>query len=82
MARPGDGAQIGVPKIDTAEPKAVRLSLKGALFQDLELYRAAYKAAYGVEVELEVLIPHILETFIGNDRSFRAWRVGKQAASG
>lgn len=76
MARPRD--HVALPKIEIDEPRPIRLSLKGRLCQDLEAYRAAYKEAYGVDVELEALIPHILETYIQSDRAFRTWRNGQR----
>jgi hypothetical protein len=78
MARQRDPAHVALPKIEIDEPRQVRLSLRGRLCQDLEAYRAAYKEAYGMEVELEALIPHMLETYIQSDRSFRSWRTGRQ----
>ncbi len=78
MTRQRDHAQVALPKIEMDEPRQLRLSLKGRLCQDLEAYRAAYKEAYGVEVEMEALIPHMLETYILSDRSFRTWRSGRQ----
>jgi hypothetical protein len=81
MARTRDQAHVTLPKIEIDEPKHVRLSLKGRLCQELEAYRAAYKEAYGVEVELEALIPHMLETYIQSDRAFRTWRNGRQQAA-
>ena len=74
MARQRDRGGVALPRIKVDEPRHVRLSLKGRLCQDLDAYRAAYKEAYGAEVELEALIPHILETYMQADRSFRAWR--------
>ena len=78
MARTRDPAHLALPKIEIDEPRHVRLSLKGRLRQELDAYRAAYKEAYGVEVELEQLIPHMLDTYIQSDRSFRSWRNGRQ----
>jgi hypothetical protein len=77
MARQHD--HVALPKIEIDEPRPIRLSLKGRLCQELEAYRAAYKEAYGVDVELEALIPHILETYIQSDRSFKSWRNGRRA---
>ena len=77
MARPRDPAHVALPKIAIDEPRQLKLSLKGRLCQDLDAYRAAYKEAYGVDVELEALIPHMLETYIQSDRSFRTWRNGR-----
>lgn len=81
MARQREQGHVALPKIEVDESKQLRLSLKGRLCQELEAYRAAYKEAYGVEVELEALIPHMLETYIQSDRAFRAWRNGRQPAA-
>ncbi len=74
MARQRDRSGVALPRIEVDEPRHVRLSLKGRLCQELDAYRAAYKEAYGAEVELEALIPHILETYMQADRNFRSWR--------
>lgn len=75
MARtPRSPTSVTLPRIEPDEPRQLKLSLPGRLSAELEAYRRAYKTAYGSEVELEQLIPHILETFIRSDRSFKAWR--------
>jgi len=78
MARTRDPAHVALPKIEIDETRHIRVNLKGRLFQDLEAYRAAYKEAYGLDVEIEALIPHILETYILADRHFRTWRTGQK----
>ena len=79
MARSRD--HVALPKIEIDEPRPIRLSLKGRLIQDLEAYREAYKEAYGADVELEALIPHILETYIQADRAFKSWRSARRTAA-
>ena len=77
MPRPRGPAHVTLPKIETDEPRQFRLSLKGRLCADLDDYRAAYHAAYGVEVDLDALIPHMLETYMASDRNFKAWRAAR-----
>lgn len=79
MSRTRNQAHIALPKIEIDEPRQLRLSLKGRLCQDLEAYRAAYKEAHGNDVELEAMIPHILEIYISSDRRFRSWRNGRRS---
>jgi hypothetical protein len=82
MRRQRGPAHVTLPRIELDEPRQFRLSLRGRLCADLDEYRAAYREAYGVDVELEALIPHILETYIAADRSFKAWRTGRGGSVG
>jgi len=74
MAQKRPNGRLGLPPLKIDEPKAVRLTLPGPLAADLEDYRRAYMEAYGGEIELESLIPHMLAVQIHNDRSFRTWK--------
>ena len=77
MTRSRKAPALGLPPIQPEEPRQLRLTIPGRLGADLDLYRQAYKAAYGGDVESEALILHIVETFIRGDRSFKTWRAAQ-----
>ncbi|MEW5688174.1 MAG: DUF2274 domain-containing protein [Pseudomonadota bacterium] len=65
---------LALPKLDTEEKLLdIRLRLKGKAAVDLADYQRAYTAENG-PIEPELLVAHILATFIEGDRGFQAWR--------
>ena len=65
---------LALPKLDTEEKSLdVRLRLKGKAGVDLADYQRAYAAENG-PIETELMVAHILATFIEADRGFQAWR--------
>ena len=50
---------------------ACPVTLKG----DLDRYAALHAQAYGEAVDAVTLIPHMLEAFMANDRTFRRGKV-------
>ena len=54
----------------------VQLTLVGTakLEADLTSYANAYSDVYGTTVDVRVLVPHMLDTFILGDRHFRKTR--------
>lgn len=66
---------ISLSRIGAAgNAKRLSLSLEPDLSQDLDLYAKAYTAAYGDEIEVERLVPHMLREFLSKDSSFRKWK--------
>lgn len=63
-------AKIGVP----GQPRAVRINIEANLAAELDRYVEAYAAEYGEKVELDVLIPHMLQSFVTADRGFKKWK--------
>ncbi len=57
-----------LPKTEVVK---LTISLPVALRADLERYAVLYARTYGEEVGVPMLIPHMLQTFIERDRSFR-----------
>lgn len=55
-------------------PVRIRLTLPGDLKAALESYAAYYRTQYGDTVNIEELIPEILQTFVTTDREFRLWQ--------
>jgi len=73
---------LALAKIDLEEKTTdLKLRLKGKIAVDLADYARAYGQAHGV-VELELLVAHMLGTFMDGDRGFAAWRRCEVAATG
>lgn len=73
MSKPS--AAISLSKI--AAPGAARrttVNLEPLLAAELDGYVKAYAEAYGETVELDALIPHILQNFILNDKGYKRWK--------
>lgn len=49
----------------------VTVTLPSALKERLERYAALHAQTYGNPVNVEVLIPHMLEAFVQRDRGFK-----------
>ena len=77
---------LALTRIETEEKTTdLKLRLKGKLAVDLADYLRAYVETNGQSVELDLLVPHMLATFIEADRGFQTWRksaAGKAPAAG
>ena len=74
MARP-PVQTLCVARIETEEKTTdLKLRLKGKLAVDLADYLRAHNAINDQGVELDLLVPHMLATFMDADRGFQAWR--------
>ena len=81
MTRPAKTA-LALGKIDLEEKTTdLRLKLKGKLAVDLADYQRAFAQANDQSLELDQLVPHILEAFIDADKGFQAWRKAQPASS-
>ncbi len=66
---------LALPKLDREEKTLdLRLRLKGKAAVDLLDYQKLYEADHGESLETELLIQHILATFLDRDKAFQARR--------
>ena len=73
---------LGLPKIGTAlPPRTISLAIEAALAAELDRYAEAYAASYGETVDLETLIPHMLDNYIAADRGFKKWKNSSRVSS-
>ena len=73
---------LGLPKIGAAlPPRTISLAIEATLAAELDRYGEAYAASYGEAVDLETLIPHILDNYIAADRGFKKWKSSGRASS-
>jgi hypothetical protein len=65
---------VALARIETDDQTVdLRLKLRGKLASELAAYREAYVEAHGHPVELEVLAPQMLASFMAADRGFQTW---------
>jgi hypothetical protein len=65
---------VALARIDTEEQILdLKLKLKGRLASDLAAYQKAYAEAHGHAVDLEVIAPQMLASFMATDRGFQGW---------
>jgi len=73
-------AALALPKFDREEKVLdVRLRLKGRAAIDLVDYLRLYEDDHGEKIETELLVQHILATFLDRDKAFQARRKSVQA---
>lgn len=71
---------LGLSKIAPPQPpRKLSIAVEATLAAELDRYADSYAAHYGERVEIEILIPHILATYIAGDRGFKKWRNGTRA---
>lgn len=58
-----------LPKTETVK---ISITLSARLKTDLDRYAELHTQAWGDSVDVAMIIPHMLETFIARDRGFRA----------
>ncbi len=65
---------VSLARIDTDEQTVqIKLQLKGRLASDLAAYQKAFAEAHGHPIELEVLAPQMLASFMASDKGFQGW---------
>lgn len=65
---------LGIPNLhDVPEKKKVPVDFEGDEHSDLQDYQKAYKAIYGHEIELGVLVKALALKSLKNDRQFKKW---------
>ncbi len=69
-------AKIGAP----GQIRKITLALEPAIASELDRYAAAYEASYGERVEIDVLIPHMLGSYMATDRGFKKWKASTGGA--
>ena len=71
---------LGLPKIGAAlPPRTISLAIEATLAAELDRYAQAYAASYGEAVDLETVIPHMLDNYIAADRGFKKWKSSGRA---
>lgn len=66
-----------LPKLGTVR---ITVAIAEPLKEELDLYAAEYSRLYG-QVDMVVLIPHMLEAFLRSDRGWRGQRAAVAARS-
>lgn len=64
---------IRLSKLPDRTPVKLAISIMPDLNDSLRSYAAFYGATYGVEEPLVELIPHMLQSFLEQDRAFVRW---------
>lgn len=63
-------AMLKLGRLPDRNPVKLTLHLSPDLSRTLDEYAQAYEAAYGQAEPLAVLVPAMLESFLGSDREF------------
>jgi hypothetical protein len=64
-------SDLKLQKLPNRTPVKIAIVVSPDLNQKLDAYAGAYKAAYGEEEKVSVLIPYMLDQFLAGDRKFR-----------
>lgn len=67
-------AKLRLGPLPNQEATKVTITLSAALREELEDYMRAYSQTFGQAIDIAVLIPHMLTTFIARDRGFQSLR--------
>lgn len=72
-------ASIKLPKILTEGTVPVRFSMLETKHAELLDYLAFFNETHNCDADLKVLMPHLVATFIAEDRAFARWRVQRRS---
>lgn len=79
MSAPINKLRLGpLPKTESVK---LTFACPASLKADLERYAALHAQTYGEAVDAVVLIPHMLEAFMGRDRGFKRLHKARSVAA-
>jgi hypothetical protein len=70
---------IKLPKIPAEDSVSVRFSLLESKHADLVDYLAFFNETHRSDVDLKVMLPHLVSAFLAEDRAFARWRAERRA---
>lgn len=68
------GIQLKIGPLPDRTPQKLTVHIDPALVAELEDYSRVHSRLHGEEVNIAVLVPHMLEAFLASDTGFRKAR--------
>jgi hypothetical protein len=75
-------AKLRLGPLPNQEATKVTITLSASLREELDDYVRVYAQTFGHPVDIALLIPHMLMTFMARDRAFRQMRAAPATGAG